>query len=59
MNPNLTQNEQIKRMKEKLTTSIKKVMTIEMITYQTHVYFNMCMLRSVYFRYGIVDLVIK
>ena len=49
MSLNLSWQEQFNKMKEKMTISIKKVIATEMNIHQAHIYFNMYILKSVYF----------
>ena len=56
MNPALKNNKQFLIIKEKLLESIIKLMRIEMNAFQAFIYFNMYMVRSVYFGTGIMDI---
>ena len=46
-------------MKEKLEHSVTKLIRIPINEFQAYIYFNMYMVRSIYFRVGIVKLSIK
>ena len=40
----------------KIVTSVKKLMNTELTPYQTYMYFNMYMLKSVFFGGGVIEL---
>ena len=48
MNPKLDWNEQILKMKQKLTESVTKLISTNINSFQTHLYFNMYMTRAVF-----------
>ena len=56
MNPALKWGDQYKVMREKLVTSITKLLATEINSFQTYMYFNMYMTRTVFFGCGIIDL---
>ena len=56
INPALKNDKQFLIIKEKLLESIKKLMRIEINVFQVFIYFNMYMVRSVYFGAGIIDI---
>ena len=39
--------------------SIKKVIDTLIKTYQAHIYFNMCIMKSIFFRTGILKVILK
>ena len=43
-------------MKQKMSQSIAKIMNTNMNAYQTHIYFNMYLVKSIFFRSGIISL---
>ena len=57
MNMALKWDEQFEKMKEKLINSIRKLINTKINSYQAHIYFNMYIIRSIYFRYGIFKLI--
>lgn len=56
LNPALSWKGQFEVMRKKMDTSIKKLMNMEINTYQAAIYFNVYMIKSVYFGCGIVKL---
>ena len=56
LTPSLQQKDQFEVMQQKMVTSIKKSMNTELTPYQTHVYFNIYILKSVFFGRGVIEL---
>ena len=56
INPSLKQEKQFTIMKQKMLQSIAKIMNTNMNTYQIHIYFNMYLVRSVFFGSRIISL---
>ena len=56
MNLALTTNKQFLIIKEKLIELITKLIRIEVNTFQVFIYFNMYMIRSIYFSASIMDI---
>ena len=56
MNPSLIWKHQFKVMKEKLNISIIKVINIDMNEFQAYIYFNMYMIRSIFFGARVIEL---
>ena len=56
MNLALTTNKQFLIIKEKLLESITKLMRTEVNAFQAFIYFNMYMIRSIYFGVGVMNI---
>ena len=59
MNPALTWDMQFNKIKEKLISSMKKLIVTEMTIYEAHIYFNMYIACSTYFRCRVIELMCK
>ena len=55
VSPSLSWNDEFEYVKEKMKSSIKKFMTVEMKLHQVYLYFNTYMLTNVFFGCGIVN----
>ena len=53
MNPSLTWKYQYKIMKDKLNTLIMKLINIDVNEFQAYIYFNIYMIRSIFFGAGL------
>lgn len=55
MGPSLKWTNQFLKMKEKTVESVRKLMNTELKAWQVHVYFNMYVIKSVFFGCGVVS----
>ena len=59
INPSLNFTNQFIIIKQKIANSVKKLIAIEITAYQAYIYFNMYLIRSIFFGYRVVSITDK